>query len=294
MKDGRWWCPACEHRVSATAGTIFHHTRTPLTVWFAVAWDMVAGKNGISAKTLHRKLEFGSYQTAWAMLHRYRCAISNGTHKKLSGAVEVDETFFGGVRHGKRGRGAEDKVLVVIAVERTSTTLLGRCRMQLIAKADAKTLEAFICDNIEPGSTIYTDGFKAYPSATAGAYKHVGVTIKGSGKDAHELLPGVHRIAALVKRWLMGTHQGSFEAEHLQAYLNEYTFRFNRRKSKHRGMLFFRLIELAVTMHQMPFYDLVANHRTKNTDHDVMTPSNLRKKAPSSLDNPVLYHPWRR
>ena len=191
MKNGKWWCDACRNRVSATAGTIFHRTRTPLTVWFAAAWHLTSAKNGVSAKTLHRILGFGSYPTAWAMLHRFRCAISHAGHDMLSGQVEVDETVFGGVRHGKRGRGAGGKVLVAVAVELLSPKGFGRCRLQIISNAEAETLKAFIWKYIKPGSTIYTDGLASYPGAAKDEYIHQGTSIKGSGKDANEVLPGV-------------------------------------------------------------------------------------------------------
>lgn len=276
------------------SGYDFHHVRTPLTVWFAAAWHMTAAKNGVSAKTLHRILGFGSYQTAWAMLHRYRCAISNAGHDLLYGHVEVDETVFGGVKHGKRGRGADGKVLVAVAVELLTPKGFGRCRLKIIPNAEASTLKTFIHKHIEPGSTIYTDGLASYPSAAGTEYIHQGTSVKGSGKDASEVLPGVHRVASLVKRWMMGTHQGSFEAEHLQAYLDEFAFRFNRRKSKHRGMLFYRLIEQSVAMHPMSFQELVANPKPKVDGKDFSVPSNLRNKSPSSLNIVVPLHPWRR
>ena len=293
MKDGRWWCKACTRRISATAGTIFHHARTPLTVWFAAAWHLTSAKNGVSAKTLHRILGFGSYQSAWAMLHRFRCAISHAGHDMLCGHVEVDETVFGGVRYGKRGRGAGGKVLVAVAVELLSPKGFGRCRLQIIPNAETETLKTFIQQHIKPGSTIYTDGLTSYPGAAKDEYIHHGTSIKGSGKDANEVLPGVHRVAALVKRWLMGTHQGSFEEEHLQAYLDEFTFRFNRRKSAHRGMLFFRLIEQCVAMHPMSFSELVANPKPKVEGQEFAVPAKLRNKAPASLDISVPLHPWR-
>lgn len=293
MKNGKWWCDACRNRVSATAGTIFHRTRTPLTVWFAAAWHLTSAKNGVSAKTLHRILGFGSYQTAWAMLHRFRCAISHAGHDMLDGHVEVDETVFGGVRHGKRGRGAEGKVLVAVAVELLSPKGFGRCRLQIIPNAETETLKTFIQKHIKPGSTIYTDGLTSYPGATKDEYLHHGTSVKGSGKDANEVLPGVHRVAALVKRWLMGTHQGSFEEEHLQAYLDEFAFRFNRRKSTHRGMLFYRLIEQCVAMHPMSFRELVANPKPKDNGQEFAVSAKLRHKAPASLDIAVPIHPWR-
>ena len=211
----------------------------------------------------------------------------------LSGHVEVDETVFGGVRHGKRGRGAEGKVLVAVAVELLSPKGFGRCRLQIIPNAETETLKVFIQTHIKAGSCIHTDGLTSYPSATKDEYIHHGTSISGSGKDANEVLPGVHRVAALVKRWLMGTHQGSFEEGHLQAYLDEFVFRFNRRKSTHRGMLFFRLIEQCVAMHPMRFHELVANPKPKNEKQEFAVPSNLRNKAPPSLDISVPTHPWR-
>lgn len=264
MKNGKWWCDVCRNRVSATAGTIFHRTRTPLTVWFAAARHLTSIKNGVSAKTLHRILRFGSYPAAWAMLRRFRCAISHARHDMLSGHVEVDETVFGGVRHGKRGRSAGGKVLVAVAVELPSPKSFGRRRLQIIPNAEAETLKAFIWKYIKPGSTIHTGGLAFYPGAAKDEYICQGTSIKGSGKDASEVLPGVHRVAALVKHWLTGTHQGSFEEDHLQVYLDEFAFRFNRRKSTYRGMLFFRLIEQCAAMHPMSFRELVANPKPKS------------------------------
>jgi transposase-like protein len=254
---------------------------------------MTAAKNGVSAKTLHRILGFGSYQTAWAMLHRFRCSISHAGHDMLSGHVEVDESVFGGVKHGKRGRGAEGKILVAVAVELLSPKGFGRCRLQIIRNAEAETLKDFIQKHIEPGSTIYTDGFTSYPGAAKDEYTHQGTSIKNYGKEANEVLPGVHRVAALVKRWLMGTHQGSCEEDHLQAYLDEFAFRFNRRKSAHRGMLFYRLIEQCVAMHPMSFRELVANPKPKDQEQEFTVSARMRKKAPASLDISVPIHPWR-
>lgn len=177
----------------------------------------------------------GSYQTAWAMLHRFRGAIGHTEHERLSGDVEVDETLIGGVRPGKRGRGAAGKALVAVAVEQAHPKGSGRCRIQVIPNAESDTLRSFLLRHIEPGSTILTDGLASYPGAAGSDYIHHSTPIKGSGMEAHELLPGVHRVASLVKRWLLGTHQGSIGADHMQAYLDEFTFRFNRRGSRARG-----------------------------------------------------------
>jgi len=295
MKDGRWWCKACRHRVSATAGTIFHHTKTPLTIWFAAAWHMITPKNGVSAKTLHRLLGFGSYQTVWAMLHRFRSAIGHAEHTKLSGDVEVDETMIGGAHPGKRGRGADGKVLVAVAVEqRTHPKGFGRCRIQIIPNADAESLRSFLLTHIELGSTVLTDGFPSYQLATGKDFPHQGTPIKNSEMEAHNVLPGVHRVTALVKRWLLGTHQGSFSTDHLQAYLDEFVFRFNRRESRARGMLFYRLLEQAVAMHPISFEDLVANPKPKKAREAKPEPPSSARKPPMSLQVQGYPSPWRK
>jgi transposase-like protein len=185
LKDGQWWCKACRRRVSATAGTIFHHTKTPLTLWFAAAWHMMAPKNGVSAKTLHRLMGFGSYETAWAILHRFRGAIGHAEHSRLSGDVEVDETMIGGVHPGKRGRGAAGKVLVAVAAEQRHPKGFGRCRIQVIPNAEADTLRSFLLTHVIPSSTVLTDGLASYPLAAGDDYIHRSTSVKGSGMDAH-------------------------------------------------------------------------------------------------------------
>jgi ISXO2-like transposase domain len=195
--------------VSVTAGTIFHRTRTPLTIWFAAAWYVTSAKNGVSAKTLHRLLGFGSYQTAWTMLHRFRTAMVRPGRDRLAGEVEVDETFIGGIKPGKRGRGARGKALVAVAVESLNPKGFGRCRLRTIPDAEAPTLRSFVLDCVEPGSVLVTDGFASYPRAIGDDYGHRPFTVAGSGVQAHVVLPGVHRVASLVKRWLLGTHQGA-------------------------------------------------------------------------------------
>ena len=293
LTDGRWWCEPCRRRVSATAGTIFHRTRTPLTIWFTAAWHMTTSKNGISAKSLQRTLGFGSYQTAWSMLHRYRIAMARPGRKRLSGDVEVDETMIGGAKPGKRGRGAEGKVLVAVAVEQVQPKGFGRCRLKVLANAESETLRSFLLNHVEPGSVLLTDGFSPYVGATGTDYTHKAAIIKGSGKKAHDLLPGVHRVVALLKRWLLGTHQGSVEEDHIQAYLDEFTFRFNRRGSKARGMLFYRLLQQAAETGSVPFRALVANPRPRQDGVDKLLPPTARRTAPPSLRVEVPQRPWR-
>jgi len=290
MSDGRWWCEPCRRRVSVTAGTIFHGTRTPLTVWFAAGWYMTSAKNGVSAATLHRLLGFGSYQTAWAMLHRYRTAMIRPGRDRLTGDVEVDEMLVGGVKPGRPGRGALGKVLVAVAVEQQAKGF-GRCRLQVIADASTPTLSSFAARHIEPGAVLVTDGWGAYPGvAAAGGYGHKPTNISRSGQPAHVPLPGVHLVASLVKRWLLGTHQGAVEADHVQAYLDEFCFRFNRRGGRHRGLLFRRLLEQATNVSPVTYRSLVVDPKPKSVRP---TTPNSKRLSPSTLAITVPRRPWR-
>ncbi len=290
MAGAVWRCADCRRRVSSTAGTIFHDTRTPLTVWFAAAWSLTTQKNGISALGLKRVLGLGSYQTTWAMLHRFRTAMVRPGRELLSGDVEVDETFVGGVKPGKRGRGAAGKALVAIAVERRSPKGYGRTRMAVISNATAPTLRAFLLAHVERGSVVLTDGLKSYPTAVGNGYSHRPFNVAGSGHHAHVPLPGVHRVASLVTRWLLGTHHGAVEADHLQAYLNEFCFRFNRRSSRSRGLLFFRLMQLAVGAPPVTYRQMVVNPKPKRTRP---TPPPGPRSLPGSLALPPAGRPWR-
>lgn len=292
LPDGRYSCGGCKRRVSVTAGTIFHGTRTPLTVWFEAAWLMMTSKSGTSALNLQRVLGLGSYQTAWAMLHRYRGVMIVPEREKLSGNVEVDETFIGGVRPGIRGRGAAGKVLVAGAVERApaGSRGFGRARLAVIPSASSKALRKFITANIAPGSLVISDGLSSYPIALAGSeYEHNPINVKRSGLKAHQLLPGVHRLFSLSKRWLEGTHQGAVEAEHLQSYLDEFIFRFNRRTARQRGLLFLRLLERAVQAEPIRYVDLVANPHPASRPQ----PPPAKRGRPRTLAADPLDKPWR-
>lgn len=238
-------CPFCRHQTSVTTGTIFDKTRTPLTTWFEAAWHVSTAKNGMSAKTLERTLGT-KYRVAWTMLQRFRVAMFDGERKQLSGNIEVDETFIGGAKQGgKRGRGAV-KSIVIVAVEVKEPLGFGRIRMRHIPDASGSNLLPFVCDVAAIGSAIHTDGWRGYNGLSALGFTHE-VTIQSSSDDlAHVSMPGVHRVASLLKRWILGTHQGSVVPEHLQSYLEEFTFRFNRRTSRNRGLVFRRLLERAV------------------------------------------------
>lgn len=294
LGDGRFKCMGCGSRTSVTAGTIFDRTRTPLTVWFTAIWLFTTSKNGISALSLKRVLEIGSYQTAWAMLHRVRSILVRPGRERLAGRVEVDETFIGGEEPGLAGgRAGGKKVLTGIAVEVRDPKGIGRCRMAPLADASGPSLFAFLRNHVEPGSTITTDGWKGYEGLSKLGYFHdrrSQRTARIRGDDPHKLLPTVHRVASLTKRWLLGTHQGSVDEVHLPSYLNEFVFRFNRRKSRSRGMVFYRVLELAVAHEPLRYYELIATRRPR-----AVPPAPPRKRGrPPSLQRPPANRPWRR
>ena len=233
-------CSSCEYQTSITGGTIFQGTRKPLLLLFHIIWWVVAQKTGASAYNLKDFMGFGSYETAWVWLHKLRRAMVRPERDKLVGSVEVDETYIGGkeIGKGKQGRGAETKTLVVVAAE-CKGKQIGRVRFSCISDATGDNLLRFIEDNIEPGSTIITDGWKGYSSLSKSKkYKHESKIISGSGQEAHELLPHVHMVDSLVKRWLNGTHQGNVSPKHLSYYLDEFAFRFNRKLSTYRESCF--------------------------------------------------------
>jgi len=257
---GRRICKSCLHQTSLTSSTIFHGTRTPLRVWFSVIWYVVNQKQGTNALGLQKILGFKSYQTAWAILHKLRRAMVRPDRDLLSGNVEVDEFYIGGPEENKKGRLVEKNSIVIVAVELMEKKGLGRIRLRKIDDVSENSLIPFICDNVEKGSKITTDGWSGYTNLKSYGYIHNAINISSSGDPAHVSMPGVHRVAALIKRWLLGTHHGSYSQYQLDFYLDEYTFRFNRRTSKSRGLLFYRLIEQAVNHSPEPYHTLIEPH----------------------------------
>lgn len=252
-----WMCSACGRKTSVTAGTIFHRSRTPLSTWFAAVWFVTSTKNGVSALALQQQLGFGSYETAWAWLHKLRRAMVRPDRDQLSGLVELDETFVGGVSVGKVGA-STDKVPVQVAVERVSKTKLGRVRFALADAPGSLSLVDFGCDVVEPGSTIRTDGARMLRRLADRGYVHEYST-GYNAPDKSQELPGVHMVASLLKRWLIGTLHYRVSDKHLEYYLDEYAFRFNRRNSTARGLLFYRLLQQAVATDPHPLYELTAD-----------------------------------
>lgn len=246
---GLFECQACTRQTSVTAGTLFHNTRKPLRLWFEAMWHITNQKYGANALGLQRALGLGSYHTAWKWLHKFRRAMVRPGRDNLSGIVEVDETYIGGKSSGKRGRGAENKNLVVVAVEDKSQTSstgegIGRIRLKLIPDASTENLNAFIQEHIRPGSHIRTDGWSGYQKISSLGYEHA---IVGSKE-----LNIAHLTIALLKRWLLGTYQGAVSSVHLAYYLDEFTFRFNRRTSRSRGKLFYRLVQHSLLSDPVP------------------------------------------
>ena len=249
MRRALWLCRRCRHQTSVTAGTVFQDTRVPLVTWFRAIWQVTSQKSGVSALGLQRVLGLGSYKTAWAMLHKLRRAMVRPGRARLAGLVEVDETYWGGEETGVVGRLTHEKDLIVVAAQADGRGI-GRIRLRRVPDLTKASLHGFIRDVVEPGSTVRTDGLSTYVGLRG--YVHDRQVQRDQPAGEH-LLPRVHRVVSLLKRWLLGTHQGAVGPEHLDAYLDEFTFRFNRRTSASRGKLFYRLIQQAVQIEPAPF-----------------------------------------
>jgi transposase-like protein len=265
INDKLYECKNCKRQTSITAGTIFQDTRSPLRTWFTAIWWIATQKYGASAEGLQQVLGLSTYKTTWTWLHKIRKAMVRSDRSKLTGKVEVDETYIGGEEHSvSTGRGTGNKVLVAIAVElcesetgsKTGLKIPRRVRLSVITDASKASLIPFVTSNVEKGSEIITDGWASYSSLSEIGYKHTVYVQRNKQKD-EKILPHVHLIISLLKRWLLGTHQGAVSDKHMQAYLEEYAFRFNRRKAAKRGLLFYRLLEGAVITAPSTFKDIV-------------------------------------
>lgn len=235
-------------------GTIFQDSHLSLPLWFRAVWYITSQKNGTSALGLQRCLGLGSYRTAWTLLHKLRRAMVRPGRDRLSGTIEVDETYIGGKKPGKRGRGALDKALVAIVAQQDGKQI-GRIRLVPVPDASEKSLGDAVRQAVEPGSQVHTDGWRGYNSLRTLGYRHR--IIRPKAEVGENLLPNCHRIASLLKRWLLGTHQGAISHEHLGYYLDEFTFRFNRRTSQFRGKLFYRLLQQAVQVDPQPYEKII-------------------------------------
>lgn len=255
-KRGQFRCSQCDSQVSVTAGTIFQGSRIPLQLWFEAIWHVVSQKQGANAKGLQRILGLSRYETTWTLLHRLRIAMVRPGRDRLVGPVQVDETYVGGPKPGKRGRGASGKTLVFVAVE-VKDKRMGRIRLHKVKDASGASLIPAVKESIQPNSEIRTDGWEGYSQLSTSGYKHT--IIRETTDIGKNLLPFANRVISLMKRWLQGTHQGAVRSSHLEYYLDEFVFRFNRRTSNSRGLLFYRLIQQAVNIGPVKAKDIRAN-----------------------------------
>ena len=243
-------CAACGQQHSLLKGTIFEQTKTGLTKWFLAIYLVTSSKGGIAATELQRQMGFGSYQTAWSWLHKIRKAMIRPDRAPLAVRVEADETYVGGARPGRPGRGAAGKTLVAGAVEagrgKARGRRLGRLRLALLPDAGAQSLEGFLAANVAQPAAVATDGWSGYADLPAKGYRHEPINLSAAWGDAALRLPAIHLVFGLAKRWLLGTHHGAVGKKHLGAYLDEFVFRFNRRTAKSLSHRFARVIEHAV------------------------------------------------
>lgn len=258
----RWVCLSCKCASTVTTGSIFDKTRTELRVWFSAIWYITNQKQGISALGLQRVPGLGSYETVWTMLHRLRRAMVRPTRELLTGEVEVDETYVALTDREKtlstKGlKSNTTKLLVAIAVEILQPKGFGRIRIRRIEKADYDTLMPFIRESIDPEASIHSDGSSAYLRLKKEGYDHRRTVHLGSDIPAHDSMPGVHRVAALLQRWLLGTHHGAIQPKQLDYYLDEFVFRFNRRTSKSRGLLFYRLLQQSIATPPVTYKNII-------------------------------------
>lgn len=255
--DAAWWiesrrldqCRHCDKQTSLTAGTVMHKSKKPLSTWFLAMYLFIATKQGISATSLAQQIDV-TYPTAWLWLHKLRSAVGQRTTEQLRGVVEFDDTWEGGLDSGPGGRPkvGVKKALVAGAVERRKDGKgLGRVRLATLPDGSAKGCSPFLQEQVAPGATLLTDDWRSYREAARDAgLEHIATNISQSPHKAHEVLPAVHRVFSLMHRVLLATYQGAVSMKHLPAYLAEIEFRFNRRHSKHRGLLFQRVLSCAV------------------------------------------------
>lgn len=255
-KRGLIVCSQCEYQQSKLAGTVFQDSRIPLRIWFQAIWWFTGQKSGASAQGLQRVLGMTRHESAWLMLHKLRVAMVRPGRDQLSGEVEVDEAYIGGTNN---------KQLVGVAAEIRGKGI-GRIRMQKLAGRTSEDLGEFVKKNISVGSAIVTDGLKSYCCVESMGYQHKPTRKpyfwEEQNPEADDLLPRVHRVISLVKRWLLGTYHGRPDKEYLDAYLNEFTFRFNRRTSGSRGLIFHRLLENATALEPVTFQKIKENRFT--------------------------------
>jgi hypothetical protein len=258
--DGHFLCARCRKKTSVTSGTIFHRSRLPLTKWLAAVWLASAEENGVSALALQRTLGIGSYETAWAMLHRLRRAMVPPGSERLSGLVEVGETYVGARETGGGDRFVHGSAVVLVAVELAGADGLGRVRLGIVPDASRIQICDFVTRSVTSGSTVRSDGGRVGTELARIGFIHEERTNEPPAGRANLAQPGVYRIAALLKGWIGGTLHSGIAHDHLAYYLDEFTFRFNRRGAS-RGLLFYQLLDQAVHAEPSPYRELIGGTR---------------------------------
>ena len=246
MERGLLLCTSCRSQHSVMAGTLFHRSRLSIKMRFRAMWCICASKSGVSALNLQHALGLGSHNTAWPCLHKLRRAMIRPGRERLSGVVEADETYIGAPQEGRPGRGAYGKRLVFAAVELKGKRI-GRIRLECIPDASGESLRFASQSNIESGTVVRTDGWGGYDWTGRSSSPYSRVKVNEIDEEVAEcVLPKCHLVISLFRRWMGGTLQGSMGKDHLEDCLNEFVFRFNRRSSRSRGLLFRRPAEMAV------------------------------------------------
>ena len=256
---GRFECKTCHYESSVLVGTIFEGSNLKLRIWFRAIWCLVSEKNGTSALSLQRTLGLGSYRTAWQMLHKLRDAMVRVDRSKLTGDVEFDEFYLGGKSQGANRSDPENKHLLTIAVE-VNGRGSGRIRIEHLEHINTEAVVKSVCSLVEPGSLIITDGFGGYNHVKSHGYLHRSYNqTKEKNKDfnANSRLPRAHRAISLLKRWYYGTLQGKMSKKYSKSYIEEFVFRFNRRTSKARGLLFLRVLENGILLEPKTYQDRI-------------------------------------
>ena len=249
-------CMACKHQVSVTAGTVMHKTRTPYTAWFWAIYLIAHDKRGSSALSLKKALRV-SYKTAWTMAHKIRKAmVDRDSQYKLAGLVKIDDAYFGGSSEGgdKAGRGTE-KTPVIVAISSEENGQPGFVKMEVVESLDRETVDKFVSRHITPASSIESDGLKIYNGLGQLGYQHEQVIISNDREQGLETFKWLHTIISNAKAFIIGTFHG-LDRLHLQAYLDEFCYRFNRRFWEPE--LFNRLLKACVSAKPMTFAELTA------------------------------------
>jgi len=227
-------CAGCGHQTSLTSGTVLEKTRKPLKTWFRAIFEISTRRTGISAKDLQRIMGFGSYKTAWTWLHKLRAAMVRPQREALGPFVQMDEALVG-------GKGGPHKELVLVAAEAN-----GRVRLAHADNNDEDTLKAFASGQVATDAQVVTDGHAGYNETSLGERPHEPKVQTKAERRENDTLQSCHWTISLLKRWLLGTHAGAVKPKHLQAYLDEYVFRHNRRKTNGVGRVAARVIESLV------------------------------------------------